>query len=441
MAKDLSKIAKQKKIKYFLISFVDLFGVLRSKLVPTEAIKDMQTSGAGFAGFATWLDMTPADSDMFAIPDPESLIQLPWNKEVGWLASDLWMEGKPVEASPRVMLKKQISRLSKKNMVLKSGVESEYFLINSEGTAISDLRDTQSKPCYDQSALMRQYSLIKEICDSMIKLGWGPYQNDHEDANGQFEMNWNYSDSLTTADRHVFFKFMVKTIAEKHGLRATFMPKPFQNLTGNGCHAHVSVWKGKTNVFLNKKDKLGLSKIAYNFLGGVIKNASSLSAFFNPTINSYRRINAPPTKSGATWSPSSISYTGNNRTHMIRIPDPGRFELRLMDGSANPYLLQAGVIASGLYGMENKVDPGQPLNCNMYTDYKNYPNLEKLPNDIEESLDELDENKILREAFGDDVINSYLKLKRKEIEDFDQNDTFDKKSPVTNWEKNNTLDC
>ena len=186
MAKDLSKIAKQKKIKYFLISFVDLFGVLRSKLVPTEAIKDMQKNGAGFAGFATWLDMTPADADMFAIPDPDSLIQLPWKKEVGWLASDLWMNGKPVDASPRVMLKKQIKKLLNNNMILKSGVECEYFLINSEGTSIADSRDVQSKPCYDQSALMRQYDLIKEICNSMLSLGWGPYQNDHEDANGQF---------------------------------------------------------------------------------------------------------------------------------------------------------------------------------------------------------------------------------------------------------------
>ena len=181
--------------------------------------------------------------------------------------------------------------------------------------------------------------------------------------------------------------------------------------------------------------------MAYNFLGGIIKNAQALSSFFNPSINSYRRINAPPTKSGASWSPSSISYTGNNRTHMIRVPDPGRFELRLMDGSVNPYLLQAGVMAAGLDGINNKTDPGEPLTCNMYTDYKNYPNLEKLPNDIEESLDELDENKTLREAFGDDVINSYLKLKRKEIEDFDQNESFDKRASVTDWEKNNTLDC
>ena len=441
MSKNLSIIAKQKKIKYFLISFVDLFGVLRSKLVPTRAINEMQKNGAGFAGFATWLDMTPADSDMFGIPDPDSLIQLPWNKEVGWLASDLWMNGKPVDASPRVMLKKQIKELTKKNLEMKSGVECEYFLISNDGSEIADTRDVQPKPCYDQSALMRRYDLIKEICDSMIELGWGPYQNDHEDANGQFEMNWDYANCLTTADRHVFFKYMVKSLAEKHGLRATFMPKPFENLTGNGCHAHISLWNGKNNKFLDDGDRYGLSKIAYNFLAGVMKNAQSLSSFFNPTVNSYRRINAPPTDSGATWSPSSISYSGNNRTHMIRIPDPGRFELRLMDGSANPYLLQAGVIASGLHGLNIKLDPGEPLTCNMYTDYKNYPNLPKLPDDLEDSLDMLNDNKVLREAFGGKVIDSYIKLKKEELLNFSKEEIFDKNSPVTEWEKKNTLDC
>ena len=441
MPKNLFKIAKEKKIKYFLISFVDLFGVLRSKLVPAHAIKEMQSAGAGFAGFAAWLDMSPADSDMFGIPDPDSLIQLPWNKEVGWLASDLWMNGKPVEASPRVMLKKQIQKLKKQNLIMKSGVECEYFLISQDGNSIADSRDTQSKPCYDQSALMRRYDLIKEICDCMIEMGWGPYQNDHEDANGQFEMNWDYDDCLKTADRHTFFKYMVKTISEKHGLRATFMPKPFENLTGNGCHAHVSVWQGKKNKFLDKSDNLGLSKMAYNFLGGVIKNASSLSAFFNPTINSYRRINAPPTKSGATWSPSSISYTGNNRTHMIRIPDPGRFELRLMDGSVNPYLLQASVLAAGLYGLKNKIDPGKPLNCNMYEDHAKYPDLPKLPNELGQSLEQLKNNKEMNEAFGKETIMSYIKLRSLEIKEFQSKESFDKTKPISKWEKDNTLDC
>ena len=441
MPKNLSKIAKAKKIKYFLISFVDLFGVLRSKLVPAQAIGEMQKDGAGFAGFATWLDMTPADSDMFGVPDPDSLIQLPWNKEIGWLASDLYMDGKPVKASPRIMLKEQIKRMSQKKLQVKSGVECEYFLISEDGHSLADKRDIQSKPCYDQSALMRRYDLIKEICDCMLEMGWKPYQNDHEDANGQFEMNWDYADSLITADRHVFFKFMVKSLAEKHGLRATFMPKPFSNLTGNGCHAHVSVWNGKINKFLDNKDKLGLSKLAYNFLGGIMNNTQALSAFFNPTINSYRRINAPPTKSGATWSPSSISYTGNNRTHMIRIPDKGRFELRLMDGSANPYLLQAGIIAAGLEGINKKLNPGKPLHCNMYEDYKKYPKLKKLPNDINQAINMLKNSKSLSNAFGSDVVKSYIKLKNSEIKNFEVRNNFNKRKPVSQWEKDNTLDC
>ena len=191
---DLQKLAKKQKIKYFLISFVDLYGVLRSKLVPTAAIKGMQKEGAGFAGFAAWLDMVPADPDMFAIPDANSLIQLPWKPEIGWLASDLWMDKKQVEASPRVALKKQIAKAVKKGFRVKTGVECEFFLINPDGSAIADAMDYQAKPCYDQQALMRQYHVISEICDCMQKLEWGAYQNDHEDANGQFEMNWNFAD-------------------------------------------------------------------------------------------------------------------------------------------------------------------------------------------------------------------------------------------------------
>ena len=390
MSQDLSKIAKQKKIKYFLISYVDFFGVLRSKLVPAQVIKDMQKEGAGFAGFATYLDMSPADPDMVSIPDPSSLIQLPWQPEVGWLAGDLWMDGKPVQSSPRVMLKNQISELKKKNMFLKSGDECEYFLISQDGNTIADEKDQAFKPCYDQSALMRQYDLIKEICDCMIKLGWGPYQNDHEDANGQFEMNWDFSDCLTTADRHVFFKFMVKALAEKRGLRATFMPKPFSNKTGNGCHAHVSLWDKKgRNIFLDKKDKLGLSKNAYNFIGGIMHSAEALTAWFNPTINSFKRINAPVTDSGATWSPNTITYSGNNRTHMIRVPGSGRFELRLMDGAVNPYLLQAGIIAAGMDGMKNKRNPGKPIHINMYEEAHKVKNAKKLPKNLDIALTNL----------------------------------------------------
>ncbi len=435
MSIDLAKAAQDKGIKYFLISFVDLFGVLRAKLVPASAIGAMQKNGAGFAGFATWLDMSPANSDMFAKPDPESLIQLPWKPEVGWLAADLWMDGQEVEASPRATLKRQIAAAAAKGWRMKTGVECEYFLVNADGTAISDERDTQSKPCYDQSALMRRYDVVTAICDAMLELGWQPYQNDHEDANGQFEMNWEYDDCMKTADRHVFFKYMVKSLAEAHGLRATFMPKPFTNLTGNGCHAHVSVWdaKGKKNLFEDAKDEMGLSPLAYAFMAGIIHSAPALAAIFNPTVNSYKRINAPRTLSGATWSPNSVSYGGNNRTHMVRIPEAGRFELRLMDGAANPYLLQAGVLATGLDGVANERDPGKRLDINMYEEGHKARGLKKLPLNLWEAIHLFKSSKVLREGLGAPLCDAYAKLKRKEWDSY--------AASISQWERDNTLDC
>ena len=396
MAKDLAAAAETKNIKYFLISFVDLLGQLRAKLVPARAIDVMQKEGAGFAGFAAWLDMTPAYPDMFAIPDPDSLIQLPWKPEVGWLAADLWMDGKPVEASPRVALKRQIEAAGKKNYRIKTGVECEFFLVNSSGDALSDDMDNEEKPCYDQSALMRRYDVISEICDAMLTLGWNPYQNDHEDANGQFEMNWDYDDCLITADRHTFFKFMAKSIAEKHGFRATFMPKPFEDLSGNGCHAHVSVWNktGKKNLFMHQTDDLGLSKLAYQFLGGVLHNADSMAAIFIPTVNGYKRVDANVTRSGATWSPNAITYSGNNRTHMVRVPGEGRFEMRLMDGATNPYLLQAAVCAAGLDGVANKRDPGKPINLNMYTESHKLKKVRRLPENMLDAVRLLDKEEM-----------------------------------------------
>ncbi|MEC9176845.1 MAG: type III glutamate--ammonia ligase, partial [Pseudomonadota bacterium] len=242
MDKSLAEFAKAHGVKYFLINFTDLSGVQRSKLVPAAAIDEMQSAGAGFAGFAAYLDMTPAYPDMFGVPDAASVVQLPWRPEVAWVASDLMIEGAPVAQAPRVVLKNLLARAEAAGYRLKTGVEAEYMLLSADGAALSDPYDTAAKPCYDQQALMRRYDVIAEICDAMGALGWGPYQNDHEDANGQFEMNWDYADALVTADRHAFFKFMARSIAEKHGLRATFMPKPFAHLTGNGCHMHLSVW-------------------------------------------------------------------------------------------------------------------------------------------------------------------------------------------------------
>jgi glutamine synthetase type III len=432
MTIDLVQAAKEKGIRYFLISFTDLMGSQRAKLVPAEAIGQMVKSGAGFAGFATWLDMTPADPDMFAIPDPDSLIQLPWKPEVGWLAADPWMNGRPVEQAPRNLLKRVKAKAAEGGMQLKSGVECEFFLISPDGTGIKDGADRQAKPCYDQSALMRRYDVISEICDGMLKLGWKPYQNDHEDANGQFEMNWEYDDALVTADRHAFFKYMVKSIAEKHEMRATFMPKPFSHLTGNGCHMHVSLWKGAQNLFEDEQGELGVSALGYHFIGGIIDSADALAAILNPAVNSYKRINAPRTLSGATWSPNSVTYSGNNRTHMIRLPEAGRFELRLADGAANPYAMPAAILAAGLDGINAKRDPGKRLDINMYTEGHLAGEVKRLPLNLLDALRALQASKLLNESLGE-YVPAYLKLKHQEWDDFSRH--------LTDWERDATLDC
>ncbi len=434
MSINLANVAREKGIRYFLISFTDLFGVVRSKLVPTSAISGMQKDGAGFAGFAAHLDMTPADSDMFGLPDAERLIQLPWKPEVGWLPSDIYLGGKIVAHGPRTVLKQVLADAKEKGYLVKTGVECEYFILTPEGTEVADSADIQAKPCYDQQALMRRYDLISEICDHMETLGWGPYQNDHEDANGQFEMNWDYSEALTTADRHSFFKYMTKTVAERHGFRATFMPKPIATLTGNGCHAHVSVWNktGKINLMEDKKGELGLSKLAYHFIGGLLEHAESLAAITNPVVNSYKRINAPRTTSGATWSPNTVTYSGNNRTHMIRIPDSDRIEVRLADGAANPYLLQAVLIGAGLWGVANKTDPGKRLDIDMYAEGHKVKNAPRLPLNLLDALRAFQNNKIMRGILGAEFADSYLKLKMEEWNSYMQH--------FSEWERQNALD-
>lgn len=410
----LSELAKERGIRYFLISFTDLFGVQRAKLVPAQSIDSMAENGAGFAGFAAYLDMTPADPDILAIPDPNSLFQLPWRKEVAWMPADLYqINGEPLWQTPRLVLKNILKIAAEQGYLIKTGVECEFFLLSADQQEISDPRDRAAKPCYDQLALMRRYDLISEICDGMLELGWKPYQNDHEDANGQFEMNWTYDHALVTADRHAFFKYMVKSIAENHGFSASFQPKPFGNLTGNGCHTHISVWDStsKINLFKEIEEDLELSPLAYQFIGGILQSANALCAFSNPTVNSYKRLNSPVTLSGATWSPNTISYSGNNRTHMIRIPDFDRVEIRLPDGSANPYLLPAAIIVAGLNGIQEKIDPGDRANNNNYTDPLPLEKAPKLPANLLAALQSLEKNQIFKTALGESFVTSYLKLK------------------------------
>lgn len=430
---DLARLVRDQGLSFLLVSFTDLFGVQRSKLVPASAVASMAEAGAGFAGFAAWLDLSPADGDVMAIPDATSLMALPWQPQVGWVAADLSLNGVPMDQCPRRLLHRQRQRAAGLGFELRSGVEAEFFLLDPAGLGPADANDRQSKPCYDQMALMRRFPLIGPLLEGMEQLGWGPYQADHEDANGQFEVNWTFAEALVTADRHAFFKVMVKTLAEAQGMRASFMPKPVAELTGNGCHTHLSLWdlQGR-NLFPDPAGPLGLSSLAYHFLGGLLAHAPALACFTNPSVNSYRRLAAPPTTSGATWSPGGISYGGNNRTHMVRIPDGQRLELRLPDGAAHPYLLQAVVLAAGLDGIERQLDPGVRHDNDNYADPLPQEACGRLPTDLGEALGALEADSVLRGALGEEFCRSYLKLRRRQWQDY--------RSQVSPWELVHGLD-
>ena len=441
---DLVSAARELELKFVLFSFTDLFGIQRAKLVPRSALEAMAADGAGFAGFAAWIDLSPADGDVMAIADPASLVPLPWQPDVGWVATELLLDGQPMDQCPRRLLRSQQARAAALGLELRSGVEAEFFLLDPAGEAIADGADHQVKPCYDQLALMRNYPLIGPLLEAMDGLGWGPYQADHEDANGQFEVNWTFADALATADRHAFFKVMVKSLAEQQGMRATFMPKPFSSLTGNGCHTHLSLWgsadsaAANHNLFCDPQGPNGLSPLAHHFLGGLMAHAPALCAITNPTVNSYRRLAAPPTSSGATWSPGGISYGGNNRTHMVRIPDGNRLELRLPDGAAHPYLLQAAVLAAGLDGIERQLDPGECRSNDNYANPLPADACGRLPATLGEALDAFEADGVLQESLGSGFCQAYLRLRRQQWQEFLA--LGHTGSSVSPWERHTGLD-
>ncbi|WP_008315980.1 type III glutamate--ammonia ligase [Leptolyngbya sp. PCC 6406] len=427
-SQSLVEKAKTLGLKFFLVSYTDLLGGTRAKLVPATKIASVEQEGAFFCSFASNLGLGPEAAEIAVVPDPDSLIQLPWEPTVGWVASDVYFEGKPFPAAPRMILNRVLEQAAALGYTYKAGVEAEFFLLRQTetGYAIADTKDTAERPCYDQLNLMRQFDLISTLVTYMEDLGWEPYQCDHEDANGQFELNWTYSDVRTTCDRHVFFKYMVKTLAEQRGFVATFMPKPFSHITGNGGHIHNSLWQGSTNAFAEGADAGGLSPLGYHFLGGVLAHGKGLAALCAPTANSYRRLGASTTASGSTWSPRYISYGGNNRSHLIRIPDTGRFECRMVDGAANLYLATAGILAAGLEGIKTQADPGQRIDENLFARGDEFPNLQTLPHNLYEAMAALKQDSLLMATLGELGAKTFLEMKTKEWNAFN--------AQITAWE-------
>jgi glutamine synthetase len=435
------KMLGEHGIKYILAQFVDIHGAAKAKAVPVEHLDMILKDGAGFAGFAVWgLGMGPHGPDYMARGDLATLTPIPWMPGFARIVCDGYVHDEPYEYCSRVVLKRQIAKLEERGMRMYTGLEPEFMLVKRAQNAsleLVDETDTLEKPCYDYKGLARASQFLDALTTACRSVGLDVYQIDHEDSNGQFEVNFTYSDALTTADRYVLLKMAASEIAKSMGMIATFMPKPYSSRTGTGCHFHISLGNSKSkNLFQDDKDAngLGLSKIAYHFLGGILSHARALSAVVAPTVNSYKRLVVGRALSGATWAPAYITYGDNNRTACVRIPY-GRLELRLPDGSANPYLATAAILAAGMDGMERKLDPGKPINENLYEwspKQLKKAGVDLLPQNLAEALDAFEKDKVLRAALGESLSEEFLTLKRMEWVEYMRH--------VSDWERDRYLE-
>lgn len=432
-----------KGVRYALAAYVDLHGKMKAKCVPLGHLTNMMGGSELFTGAA--LDGVPqeiSDDEVAAVPDPASCTQLPWKPELAWFASDLHLHGRPFEACSRGILKRQLERAAALGLRFNLGVEMEYFLLQDDagGQPVPvSARDTLAKPCYDLAGLTDNFHLVSPLVETLNQLGWDVYSFDHEDGNGQFEIDFQYADALTMADRFVLFRYMANELARAHGYYVTFMPKPFANRTGSGAHFNMSLadLAGGENLFESSSDSrgCGLSLLGYQFIAGILRHAGAVTATLAPTVNSYKRLVKQGSMTGSTWAPVFACYGGNNRTNMLRIPAAGgRVECRAADIATNPYLGAALILAAGLQGIEEKLDPGEPHMENLYLSSDaelRRKGVELLPRTLLEAVEALERDALAREVFGEVMWQTYVRFKRQEWESYH--------SHVSDWERQRYL--
>jgi len=422
-AADARAWLERQQSRFVLAQFVDIHGSAKAKAVPVEHLRMVLEEGAGFAAFAIWgMGLGPEGADYMAVGDPSTLAPMPWMPGYARIACDGHVKGAPYPLCSRVAAKRALATLADEGLTLNTGIEPEFMLLarSADGSLRpADETDTLDKPCYDYKGLARSAAYLERLVDAVRPAGLDVYQIDHEDANGQFEVNFTYADALTSADRMVFFRMAASEIARQMGLVASFMPKPFSNRTGTGTHFHLSLADARTkNLFHDDADPrgLGLSPTGYHFLGGLLAHARALAAICAPTVNSYKRLVVGRSLSGATWAPAYIAYGDNNRTATVRVPY-GRLELRLPDGACNPYLATAAIVAAGMDGVRNRIDPGPPVNENLYewTPARLAEHgIGLLPQTLGEALDALEADPVVRGGLGEALAAEFLRLKRME---------------------------
>ena len=442
---DREAIREQMKndgVEFILAQFVDIHGSAKVKMVPASSLDDVIDDGAGFAGAAVWgAGQGPHSHDMLARIDLDSYTPLPWMPNTARFATDLFVDEESYPYCARTILKRVLQSVRDKGFVFNVGMEPEHFLVtrNEDGSIAPwdpDNVDGLAKPCYDFRSMAPAMAYLQELTSSLNQLGWGVYQCDHEDANGQYEVNFDYQDALTTADRITFFKMATSQIAKKYGAIATHMPKPFSDRTGSGLHIHFHLADAESGqcVFEDEADSrgLGCSEAGYHFVGGILHHARALCAVTSPTVNCYKRLQLgqglQSSRSGFTWTPAFVTYGDNNRTQMIRTAGPGHFEDRTVSAGCNPYLALAAYVAAGMDGIENRIDPGDPNLGNMYE----RPlaeileqGMQILPQSLLEAVQELRGDQVIQDALGV-IAPEFIDLKTGEWETYD--------SQVTRWE-------
>jgi glutamine synthetase len=425
---------EQNDVRYVLAQFVNIHGVSKTKAVPVEHFETVVTEGAGFAAFAVGgLGLGPETPDYMAVGDLSTLSLVPWMPGYARIVCEGHMRGEPWHYDPRVVLKKQAERLKERGWTLYTGLEPEFYLLSRENGKLgpADTTDDLEKPCYDYKGLARQRSFLEKISESLGQVGLDVYQIDHEDANGQFEINFFHKDCVSSADNIVFFRMAAVEVARQAGMVCSFMPKPFSNRTGNSMHIHHSINDDDgVNLFTDENDPrdMGLSDLAYKFLGGLVAHAPALTALAAPSVNSYKRLVVGRSLSGATWAPAHVSYGPDNRSAMVRVPF-GRLELRLSDSGSNPYLVTAALIAAGLDGIERDLDPGEPRTENLYDlsgEELGEKGIDLLPHTLNQACDALEADGVICKALGTEFVQEYIEIKRQEWDNYNRH--------VSDWE-------
>jgi glutamine synthetase len=432
---ELQSRLRAEGIRYVLAQFVDIHGAAKAKSVPVEHLGMVLNDGAGFAGFALWgFGTGPHGPDYMAVGDAATIKPLPWMPGHARIVCNGTVKGAPWPYCSRVVLKRQLGKLAKEGLTLYTGIEPEFMLLSRDADGRlkpHDASDALEKPCYDYKGLSRATPFLDELVSGLRAVGVDVYQIDHEDANGQFEVNFTYADALTSADNFTLVKMAVSEVARKHGMIGSFMPKPFSNRTGSGAHFHISMGNATTkNLFHDDKDPQGLalSEMGYFFLGGLLHHARALAAICAPTVNSYKRLVVGRALSGATWAPAYIAYGDNNRTSCVRIPG-GRLELRLSDSGCNPYLVTAAVVAAGMDGVKKRLHPGPMNNTNLYeatpADLKKL-GVNVLPQNLLEAITALEQDEVVQEGLGPELAAEFIALKRMEWTEYARH--------VSDWE-------